>query len=151
MGHVGSLARMLVRATVDAPVDTAADTVAVGVFDGKRVAHDVGDGALQALLDAGEARTAFKHLAVTHATGKRWVLVGLGDRDAFDAERARVAAAVAHARCTDLGTKVLCWELPHRLDDAQAGGFVEGTVLASYRFDLFKSSSVDEDLKRSKR
>jgi leucyl aminopeptidase len=132
---------MLVRATTDAPIDTAADTVAVGVFDGKRIPHDVEGGALQALLDSGEARTAFKHVAVTHAAGKRWVLIGLGDRDTFDAERARVAAALVHQRCTDLGTTVLCWELPHRLDEAQAGGFVEGTVLASYRFMLFKAAS----------
>lgn len=135
---------MLVRATTDAPADTSADTVAVGVFDGKRIPHDVDGGALQALLDSGEAKTTFKHLAVTHAAGKRWVLVGLGDRDGFDAERARVAAAVVHGRCKDLGTQVLCWELPHRLDDTQAGGFVEGTVLASYRFTQFKSSTGDE-------
>ncbi|MCW3015546.1 MAG: putative cytosol aminopeptidase [Solirubrobacterales bacterium] len=130
---------MLVRATTDAPSDTGADTVAIGIFDGKRVAHDIEGGVLQALLDAGEARTTFKHLAVTHAGGKRWVLIGLGDREAFDAERARVAAATVFARCGELGTEVLCWELPHRLDDTQAGGFVEGTVLASYRFTLFKS------------
>ena len=58
---------MNVSATVSAPVDTDADTIAIGVFDGKGVAHDVDDGALQALLDAGEARTRFRHLAVTHA------------------------------------------------------------------------------------
>ncbi len=135
---------MLVRATVDAPVDTQADTVAVGIFDGKRIPHDVEGGALQALLDRGEAKTTFKHLALTHAAGKRWVLVGLGDRDAFDAERARVAAATVHARCRDLGTEILCWELPHRLDDTQAGGFVEGTVLAAYRFTMFKSDTDGE-------
>lgn len=131
---------MLVRATTDAPVDTAADTVAVGVFDGKRIPHDVEGGALQALLDVGEAKSSFKHLAVTHAAGKRWVLVGLGDRDAFTPERARVAASVVHGRATELGTKVLCWELPHRLSDDEAGGFVEGTVLAAYRFTAFKSA-----------
>ena len=32
-------------------------------------------------------KRAFKHLALTHADGKRWLLVGLGARDAFDAER----------------------------------------------------------------
>ncbi|UTI66492.1 leucyl aminopeptidase [Paraconexibacter antarcticus] len=136
---------MLVRATVEAPVDTRADTVAIGIFDGKRVAHDVDGGVLQALLDAGEAKSAFKHLAHTHAAGKRWILVGLGDRDTFDAERARVAAATVLGRCGELGTKVLCWELPHRLDDDQAGGFVEGTVLSSYRFDWFKSAAKDEE------
>lgn len=136
---------MLVRATTDAPVDTAADTVALGVFDGKRIPHDVDGGVLQALLDRGEAKPSFKHLAVTHAAGKRWILVGLGERDTFDAERARVAAAIVHARCQDLGTKVLCWELPHRLDDTQAGGFVEGTVLAAYRFTMFKSTQPTDD------
>ncbi|WP_354698305.1 cytosol aminopeptidase [Paraconexibacter sp. AEG42_29] len=135
---------MLVRATTTAPIDTAADTVAIGVFDGKRVAHDVEGGALQRLLDSGEAQTSFRHLAQTHAAGKRWILVGLGDRDRFDAERARVAAATVYARCRDLGTTVLCWELPHRLDDDQAGGFVEGTVLASYRFTAFKSGAKDD-------
>ena len=73
---------MLVRATVDAPVDTAADTVAVGVFDGKRIPHDIDDGALQALLDSGEARTSFKHLAVTHAAGD--ALLPPGVRLAYD-------------------------------------------------------------------
>jgi leucyl aminopeptidase len=135
---------MLVRATTDAPVDTRADTVAIGVFDGKRIPHDVDGGALQALLDAGEAKSTFKHLAHTHAAGKRWVLVGLGDRDAFDAERARVAAATVFKRCAELGTKVLCWELPHRLDDDHAGGFVEGTVLASYRFTWFKAEPEED-------
>ncbi|MCW3039438.1 MAG: leucyl aminopeptidase [Solirubrobacterales bacterium] len=133
---------MLVRATVEAPVDTPADTVAVGIFEGKRIPHDVDGGALQALLDAGEAKPAFKHLAVTHAAGKRWILVGLGDRDAFTAERARVAAAAVHARSKEIGTAVLCWELPHRLGDDEAGGFVEGTVLASYRFTAFKTDDA---------
>jgi leucyl aminopeptidase len=134
---------MLVRATTEGPIETAADTVAIGVFDGKRVAHDVEGGVLQALLDRGEARSTFKHLAHVHAAGKRWVLVGLGDRDAFDAERARLAAATVYKRCQELGTQVLCWELPHRLDDDQAGGFVEGTVLASYRFTAFRSGDGD--------
>lgn len=129
---------MHVLATVSAPVDTDADTIAIGVFDGKGVAHDVEDGALQALLDRGEARTSFRHLAVTHAAGKRWILCGLGSRDAFDGERARRAAAAVHGRAKELGAERLCWELPHRLDDRQAGAFVEGTLLAAYRFDRYK-------------
>jgi leucyl aminopeptidase len=128
---------MLVAATTTAPVDTHADTVAVGVFDGKGVPHDV-DGALGALLEAGEARTTFKHLAVTHTAGKRWILVGLGSRDDFTAERGRVAASVVHARAKELGTRVLCWELPHRLDDRTAAAFVEGTMLSAYVFTRYK-------------
>src|SRR3954463_10331021 len=80
-----SMLRHFVRvtATTDAPRDTPADTVAIGVFEGESIAHDTSGGELQALLDGGEAKPAFKHLAVAHADGKRWVLVGLGDRDAF--------------------------------------------------------------------
>ena len=98
------------------------------MFEGEDVAHDV-DGALQALVDSGEAQAALRKLAVAHAGGRRWVLAGLGKRDEFDAERARVvAAAVARPR-RELGTRVLCWELPHHVDARRA--FVEGTLLAA--------------------
>ena len=135
---------MQVSTTTSAPIDTHADTIAVGVFDGKGVAHDTPAGELQALLDAGEAKTSFKHLAVTHADGKRWIVAGLGDRDRFDAERARVVAAVVAERARELGTRELCWELPHHSDDHVAGGFVEGTVLAAYRFDRYRAKDSDE-------
>jgi leucyl aminopeptidase len=134
-----------VSATIAPPVDTNADTVALGVFDGKRVAHDVEDGALQALLDGGEARTTFKHLAVAHAAGKRWILVGLGERDSFDPERARIGAAVAQRRASELGARELCWELPHRLDDRSAAAFVEGTLLAAYRFERYKRAPGEDE------
>src|SRR5919107_933216 len=79
---------MDVRATTDDPPATNADTIVVGIFDGKGVPHDVGDGALGALVESGEARSGFRKLTVAHAAGKRWILIGLGARDAFDAERA---------------------------------------------------------------
>ena len=69
------------------------------------------------------------------------MLVGLGARDDFDAERARVAAAVAHGRASELGARTLCWEVPHHVDDLVAGGLVEGTLLHAYRFDRYKRSS----------
>jgi leucyl aminopeptidase len=135
---------MQVSSTMSAPLDTHADTVAVGVFDGKGVAHDTPGGELQALLDAGEARTSFKHLAVAHAEGKRWIVAGLGERERFDAERARVIAAVVQERACELGTRELCWELPHHSDDHVAGGFVEGTVLSAYRFERYKAKTPDD-------
>ena len=135
---------MRVSATTTPPRESAADTVAIGVFDGKGVPHDLDDGALGALLDSGEARTGFKKLALTHAEGKRWILVGLGKRDDFGAERMRVAAAVVHERAREIGTAALCWELPHHVGDEVAAAVVEGTVLAAYRFDAFKSSDDDE-------
>ena len=96
---------MDVRATTDAPVDTGADTIVVGVFDGKGIPHDVSDGTLGALVESGEARSEFRSLAVAHAAGKRWILVGIGARDRFDGAGRRRAAVglgapgVEHACC----------------------------------------------------
>jgi leucyl aminopeptidase len=135
---------MRIAATTDSPLETSADTIAVGVFDGADVAHDVSDGTLQRLLDRGEARRAFKHLAVAHADDRRFVIVGLGVREQFDAERARIVAAAVHGRARELGATTLCWEVPHHVDDAVVAGLVEGTVLAGYRFDRYRNHP-DED------
>jgi len=142
---------MRVRATTDSPTDSGADTVAIGIFEGEDIAHDTDDGSLQALVDAGEARRAFRKLAVTHAGGLRYVLVGLGERDAFDPERARVAAATVQGRARELGASVLCWELPHHVDEAHAAAIVEGTVLSAYDDRRYKSGSDDEDEARGLR
>ncbi len=136
---------MNVSATTSAPAETAADTIVVGVFEGKNVAHDVDDGALQSLLEAGEAKRAFRHLALTHAAGKRWLLVGLGKRDDFNAERARVLAAVAAKRAGEFGCRTLCWEVPHHVGDDVVGALVEGTALATYRFDSYKAVPEREE------
>jgi leucyl aminopeptidase len=130
---------MRVSSTTEAPRDTAADTIAVGVFEGESIAHDV-DGVLQALVDSGEAKTALRKVAVAHASGRRYVLAGLGKRDEFDDERARVTAAAVAGRAKELGTHVLCWEVPHHVD---AQGFVEGTVLAAYEYRAYKTGNDD--------
>src|SRR5215207_191718 len=130
---------MLVRATTDSPPETGADTVVVGVFDGKGIPHDVDGGALEALVESGEARSELRALTHAHAAGRRWILIGLGARDELDGERARVAAAAALVRARDLGAQTLCWELPHKVPDAVAGALVEGTMLAAYRYTAFKS------------
>jgi leucyl aminopeptidase len=121
-----------------------ADTVAVGLIDGVPLPKDAPP-ELSALLDSGEARATFRSLAVAHAQGKRWILVGLGKGDELTAERARVAAAVAHGRALELRTLALCWQLPNAPTASEpaalAGALVEGTILADYRFDTFKSKS----------
>src|SRR5437016_5524731 len=136
---------MEVRATTDAPLHTGADTICVGLVEGEEIPHDVADGALQALVDAGEAKPRPRKVAVAHAEGVRWLLVGLGPRDSLDAEGARLAAAVAEGRARELGARTLCWELPHHVDAPFAAGLVEGTVLAGYRFDRFKSDGDDDN------
>src|SRR5215218_6060476 len=135
---------MLVRATTDSPPETGADTIVVGVFDGKGIPHDVDDGALGALVESGEARSELRALTHAHAAGRRWILIGLGARDDFDAERARIAAATALGRARELGARTLCWELPHKVPDAVAGALVEGTLLAAYRYAAFKSEPGED-------
>jgi leucyl aminopeptidase len=135
---------MLATATLALPAETECDTVAVGLLEGKGIPHDI-DGAMQALADAGEARAAFRHLAVTHARGKRLIVVGLGSRDELTPERLRVAAASVHERARELGTRSLCWELPHRVGAGHAQALVEGTALSAYRFDRYKSPGSDAE------
>jgi leucyl aminopeptidase len=132
-----------VRATTDSPASSGADTIVVGVFEGEGVAHDLPGEPLGALLDSGEASPKLGKVAHTHAEELRWILVGLGKRDAFDVERARVAAGKAWERARAIGTRSLCWELPHHVSEAHAAGVVEGTLLAAYEFRAFKTS-VDE-------
>ncbi|WCB92703.1 Cytosol aminopeptidase [Baekduia alba] len=137
---------MRVTATTEAAASTAADTIVVGLVEGEGVPHDVEDGALGALVESGEAKAAPRSLAVAHAAGKRWILVGLGARATLDAEGLRLAAAAAHGRAKDVGARVLCWELPHKAREHDpARAVVEGTLMAAYAFTAFKSTSKDED------
>ena len=120
-----------------APEESGADTRVVGLFEGEQPAGDV----LRNLVKSGEAKSAPRKLAVAHeaaanGASRKVILVGLGKRDQLDAERARVAAAVATARARELGARSLSWALP---DPGVAAALVEGTVLALYEFDRFKS------------
>jgi leucyl aminopeptidase len=134
---------VVTESTTALPADTDADTVVLGVLEGEGIAHDV-DGVLQGLVDAGEAKAKHRHLAVGHAGGKRWVLVGLGARGDLDGERVRVAAASAIGRARDLGARRLCWEVPHKVGAEIAAAIVEGTLLCAYRYTRFKASPDEE-------
>jgi leucyl aminopeptidase len=133
---------MRVSATTDGPLDTQADTIAIGAFQGEGIAHDPPGGPLQALLDSGEAGEQAGRLAVTHHDGRRLILVGLGERERFDAEQARVAAGRAAARALELRCRTLCWEVPHHVDDAIVAGLVVGTFLRAYSFNRFKATET---------
>jgi leucyl aminopeptidase len=134
---------MDVATTTDAPPATSADTIVVGVFEDEGIAHDHG-GVLQALVDSGEAKRGLRKLAVTHAEGRRYIVAGLGARSGFDPENARVAAAGVVDRARELGTKTLCWEVPHHVSAAHVGALVEGTLMAAYTFREFKGGADDE-------
>jgi len=134
---------VVTESTTALPADTDADTVVLGVLDGEGIAHDV-DGVLQGLVDAGEAKAKHRHVAVAHAGGKRWVLVGLGKRAELDGERVRVAAASALGRAREIGARRLCWEMPHKVGPEIAAAIVEGTLLCAYRYLRFKAEPSEE-------
>jgi leucyl aminopeptidase len=126
------------------PEETAADTRVVGLFE----TESLTDPALRRLVELGEAKPGLKKVAVAHEDapggGQRRVLIaGLGKREEFDAERARVAAAAAAARAKDLGAVSLSWAAP--AGEGIAAGIVEGTLLKLYSFDRFKSSKDEDD------
>ncbi|HEV2774832.1 MAG TPA: leucyl aminopeptidase [Solirubrobacteraceae bacterium] len=135
---------MIVESTTELPQDTDADTAVIGVLDGEKIHHDI-DGILNGLVAAGEAKAKHRHVAVVHAAGKRWVLVGLGKREELDPEKVRVAAAAALGRAREVGARRLCWEVPHKVGSEIAGAIVEGTLLTGYRFDRFKSKPSEDN------
>jgi leucyl aminopeptidase len=134
---------MNVSATTQPATATIADTIAVGIFQDEETSAGLPDEATQ-LIASGEARGTPKALALAHAGGRRWLLVGLGKRRDFTPERARTAAAGAHARALELATETLCWRAPSD-DLALCGALVEGTALADYRFDRLKSAPPDAE------
>jgi leucyl aminopeptidase len=136
------MANLTVTARRGAPEETAADTRVVGLFEGESPAAPL----LRRLVDLGEAKPGLKKVALAHEDapggGERRVLVaGLGKREEFDAERARVAAAAAAERAKELGAVSLSWAAPGT--DGAAGAIVEGTLLRLYSFDRFKSRRDD--------
>src|SRR3954453_24209372 len=126
-----------VSARTGAPEETSADTRVVGLFEGESPPA----GVAAQLAESGEAKPALRKLAVAHEDGKRVVVVGLGKREELDAEKARIAAAVAAQRARDLGAKSLSWAEPG--GDGVAGALVEGTLMGLYRYDVFKSDRDD--------
>jgi leucyl aminopeptidase len=123
--------------TADA-FSTGVDAVAIGVFEHEDLPIGAPVDELEPLLASGEGKRSFKHLALTHAGGRRVILAGLGPRAQFDAERARVVAALVHRRASDAAARTLCWLLPEGPGEQIAEGLVQGTMLAAYRFDRYR-------------
>ena len=121
--------------------DCGADLLAVGLIEGA----DLPEG-IAAAAGADDARPGFKQVSLLRPDGFPPVLVvGLGERDELEAERLRVAAAVAANEAGRLQAGSLAWAVPELGDGAAAAeALVAGTILASYRFDRFKSGDGDD-------
>ena len=136
---------MQVEVTDKPFADVEADLHAVGLLDGEALPE-----AFRDLPGAGDVRTAFKRMTLLRPEHpERVLVVGLGKPGELDSERLRVAAALAVTEASRYEARTLAWELPEAAGDrlspeARAAAVVEGTVLASYRFDRFKSRDPDD-------
>ncbi|HEY3553395.1 MAG TPA: leucyl aminopeptidase [Solirubrobacterales bacterium] len=120
--------------------DAGADLAVVGLLEGGELPAETAGAA-----GADSAKGGFKKLSLVRPDGFPPVLViGLGKSDELDAEKLRVAAAVAAGEAGRLEASSIAWALPEGLDaEATADAVVTGTVLGSYRFDRFKSGDGD--------
>ncbi|HVD85856.1 MAG TPA: leucyl aminopeptidase [Solirubrobacterales bacterium] len=118
-----------------------ADLAVVGLFEGGELPAAVAGAA-----GADTAKGGFKKLSLLRTDGFPPVLVvGLGKSDELEAERLRVATALAAKEAGRLEATSVAWALPDGFDPAAAAdAVVTGTVLASYRFDRFKSDDGNE-------
>jgi leucyl aminopeptidase len=123
-----------------------ADLLAVLIFDGDELPEP-----LAGAPGSEDVKGAYKKATLVHpGRPRRALVVGLGDREEFDPERARVAAAIAARTAGSMDATSLALRGPEGTDsEASATAIVEGAILASYRFDRFKSKG-DEDEEDSK-
>jgi leucyl aminopeptidase len=118
-----------------------AELAVVGLFEGGDLPAPIA-----AANGAGEAKADFKKLSLLRPDEFPPVLVvGLGARDELDAEKLRVAAALAAQEAGRLEAGSVEWALPESDDPAAAiEALVTGTILAAYRFDRFRGSADEE-------
>jgi leucyl aminopeptidase len=115
------------------------DFLGVLVFDGDDLPEP-----LAGAPGSEDVKASYKKATLVHpGTPRRALVVGLGARDEFTPERARVGAAIAARTATSMDASTLALKGPD--DPAAATAMVEGAILASYRFDRFKSKGDDED------
>ena len=123
-------------------LEAGADLVAVGLYEGESLPATLADEP-----GAESAKGAYKKLLALHPDGSAWVLViGLGKREEADAERLRVAAALAAKEAARLEASSIAWALPEAGEETVAAeSLVTGTILGSYRFDRFKGRGDDPE------
>jgi leucyl aminopeptidase len=121
--------------------DADAELVALGLFEEEAAPAELADAP-----GAASAQGKFKSISpVFPPQGPRAILVGLGRRADANAERLRVAAALAAKEASRLEAGSLAWALPDIGDEgAAAEGVVTGTVLGAYRFDRFRGTGTEE-------
>jgi leucyl aminopeptidase len=141
-GFVLSSAAVRVEVSDKPLAEVEADLVAVALFEDEELPAPLSEA-----RGAPDVRGGFKKSALIHPERpERITVIGLGKREDFEPERARVAAAIAAKGAAKIRAQSLAIALPDAEDPPQvAAALVEGAILASYRFDRFKSSGGEED------
>jgi leucyl aminopeptidase len=125
------------------PLEEAdADLHVIALADGETLADAFADAP-----GAADVRTAFKKTTLVRpGSPERLLVVGLGKPEDVDAERLRVAAALAVQQGGRFDALSVAFALPASGPDAAvaAAALVEGAVLASYRFDRYRSRDEDD-------
>jgi leucyl aminopeptidase len=123
------------------PAEVDADLLVVGLHQDAELPAALADAP-----GAGDARGGYKKTALIHPEKPgRALVIGLGKQGEMNAERARVAAALAAKEALRLEARSIAWLLPTSDDDtAIAEGLVTGTILGAYRFDRFRTPDPDD-------
>ena len=117
-----------------------ADVLAIGLFEDAELPRYLAEAA-----GAADVKANFKRMTMLRPEGRRVLVVGLGPEGEFDAERARVLAAGVARQAGLYEATTLAWQVPG--DAAIGAALVEGTILAGFRFDRYKSKPDDDDPK----
>jgi leucyl aminopeptidase len=125
--------------------DLEADLVAVGLFDGDELTEPLGSTA-----GAADASGEFKSRVIVYpGKPERVAIIGLGAREDFTPEKARVIGAVSQKALKQVKGEVLAWVLPEAPEGVEPGriaaALVEGAGFAAFEFDRFKSGSDGEE------
>jgi leucyl aminopeptidase len=119
-----------------------ADLLAVLLFDGDELPEP-----LAGAPGSQDVKGAYrKTTLILPGSPRRALVVGLGVRDEFEPERARVAGAIAARTASSVDATSLALAGPDSPDPKALGtALVEGAILGSYRFDRFKSQKEGDD------
>jgi leucyl aminopeptidase len=118
--------------------ETEADVLCLGLFVDEEL-----PGWLADAPGAADVRSKFKELTMIRpGSGSRVLVVGLGEEREFDAERARVAAALGVKQARRYRASSIAWLVPG--DERIAAALTGGTILAAYRFDRLKTGNDDD-------
>jgi leucyl aminopeptidase len=125
-------------------IEADAEAVVWGMFEGDRPPAELAGAA-----GAEDARGTLKSLTtVRPERPARALVVGLGKRQEFDPERARVAAAVVAREAMQRELTSIAWVPPEEGEpEAIVEALVTGTILGSYRFGRFRHEAAEEQPK----